>query len=357
MIWVIAALLLIAAPAIADDPVFAARAAAAVQSHLEAERFSGAVLVAVDGKAIFRQGFGFADRAQRIPNTPETRFRTGSIGKQFAAAATLQLAERGKLGLDDPISSHYDKSPAAWSKITLRHLLSMRSGIFNLTNLPDFDDRLRNEHSIDEVIGLTRDMPLRFEPGSRFEYSNSGYTVIGHVIENLSGQSYGAYLRDNVFTPLGMRNSGYEDEAAARTLAKGYVIEGGEWKIAPSISMSVVRAAGATYSTVDDLLKWEQALGSGKLLNPDSTQAMFTNYGNGYGFGWSMSERLGYRVQMHSGGIFGFHTILCRYPDDKVTIIVLANLTGAWVSWIANELASLYFGSIPVLPRLCLYES
>jgi D-alanyl-D-alanine carboxypeptidase len=350
-------LLVLAGPAAADDPVFTARAAAVMQSHLEAERFSGAVLVAVDGKPIFRQGFGFADREGRIPNTPETRFRTGSIGKQFAAASVLQLVERGKLGLDDPISTHYERSPAAWSKITLRHLLSMRSGIFNFTKLPDFDEEWsRRDHALEEVIALTRDRPLRFEPGSRYEYSNSGYTLIGHVIEKATGQAYGTYLRDNLFAPLGMRNSGYEDEAAARTLAKGYVIKGGEWKIAPTISMSVVHAAGATYTTVDDLLRWEQALGSGKLLGPDSTRAMFTDYG-GYGLAWGMRERLGYRVHMHSGHIYGFHTMLCRYPDDGVTIIVLANLWTASVSWIANELAALHFGVVSMLPRFCFYES
>ncbi len=351
-------LLLVGSPATAET-TYAERAAALVQSYVDTDRFSGAVLVALDGKPIFRQGFGFANREWGIPNTPETKFRTGSVGKQFAAASVLQLAERGKLGLDDPISKHYAASPPAWSKITLRHLLSMRSGIPNFTKIPDFFvNPSKTEHTPEQVIALTRDEPLRFEPGTQYEYSNSGYILIGSVIEKVTGGSYGRYLQENIFRPLGMFGSGYEDnETVIPNRASGYRIDRGQWKTAAYISMSVVFAAGATFTTVDDLLRWEQALGRDDFLGADSRRAMFTDYGGGYGLAWGISNWFGNPVQMHSGSINGFHTTLCRYPDDKLTVIVLANLEYASSLWIANELASLHFGVLRTAMRPCLYES
>ncbi len=352
-------LLLTGHSAAAADTTYAEKAAALVQSYVDADRFSGAVLVALDGKPIFRQGFGLANREWGVANTPETKFRTGSIGKQFAAASVLRLAERGKLGLDDPISKHYDAAPLAWSKITLRHLLSMRSGIPNFTKIPDFFvNPSKAEHTPEQVIALTRDQPLRFEPGTRYEYSNSGYILIGSVIEKVTGGSYGRYLRESIFSPLGMTGSGYEDnETVIPNRASGYRIDRGQWKIAMYISMSVVFSAGATFTTVDDLLRWEQALGRDGFLGADSRRAMFTNYGGGYRLAWGISNLFGNPVQMHSGSIHGFHTTLCRYPEDKLTIIVLANLESAPSLWIANELASLHFGILRTAMRPCLYES
>jgi D-alanyl-D-alanine carboxypeptidase len=178
------------------------------------------------------------------------------------------------------------------------------------------------------------------------------------VVEKVTGQSYGTYLRESIFVPLGMHGSGYEDnETVIPSRATGYRIERGQWKNAAYISMSVVFAAGATPTTVDDLLRWEQALGKDGFLRAESRRAMFTDYGGGYGLAWGISSWFGNTVHMHSGSIDGFRTTLCRYPDEKLTVIVLANLEDAPSLRITNELASLHFGTLGTLTRLCLHES
>jgi D-alanyl-D-alanine carboxypeptidase len=337
------------------EPGYAERAAALVQAHVEADRFSGAVLVAKDGAPVFRQAFGFANREWDIPNTPETRFRTGSIAKQFAAAAILVLADRGVLGLDDPVSRHYAAAPPAWSAITLRHLLSMRSGIPSYTRLPGFfAGPAKGEHTLDQLIALFRDAPLRFEPGSRHDYSNSNYVLIGAVVEAASGQTYDRFLQDSIFRPLGMGRSAYDDNATIiAERAAGYRRAQEQWRNAAHISMSVVRAAGAALTTVDDLLVWDRALSAKGFLRADSLKAMFTDYGDGYGLAWVAPAWLGSAVQTHSGNIDGFATTICRFTDERLTVIVLANLERAPTLRIANELAELHFAEVGRFFRPC----
>lgn len=325
---------------------YADTAATLIESYVRSDLFSGTVLVAQDGKPIFRQAYGLANREWNIPNAPDTKFRIGSITKQFTAAAILRLAERGKLGLDDLISTHYAKAPASWEKITLRHLLSMRSGIPNYTNLPDFfKKQAMLDHTLDEVIELTRSDPLNFEPGSAFEYSNSNYMLLGYVIEKTSGSSYRRYLQDNLFGPLGMRDSDYDaTEEIVERRALGYRRNGERWENASYLSMTVPQAAGGLISTVDDLLAWDQAMDAGKVLDPNLMRIMFTDHGDGYGLGWAIGERFGRRLQHHGGDINGFSTKLGRYPDGKLTIVVLSNLEGVPADKIASELAAIHFG-------------
>lgn len=355
-ICLILLLVLGARPAQADDAAYAEKAAAIVRSYVDAGEFSGSVLVAVDGRPILRQGFGLADRDRNVANTPDTKFSIGSLTKQFTAAAILQLAERGKLGLDDPISKYYAAAPEAWRRITLRHLLAMRSGIPNHNAFVEASDGQWDvARTLEEVIALTRDQPLRFEPGTKFDYSNSGYTLLGYVIERVTGRSYADHLRESIFEPLGMRGSGYDTEdPAIGGRAQGYVVVGGRWERAPYISMSIPHAAGALYSTIDDLLIWDRALADAKVIGPESLQAMFTDHGGRYGFGWTVANPIGTRVQTHTGQINGFHAIVCRYPEDGVVIVVLANLWNARVWWIASELGLAYFGVLGGLPRACL---
>jgi hypothetical protein len=191
-----------------DPARYAAAADAMIKRYVDDGRFSGAVLVAVHGKPVLREGFGLANREWDIPVTPETEFRIGSMTKQFTATAILQLAEQGKLALSDPIGKYYAAAPKAWNSVTIAQLLSHRSGIPNFTELPGFDDSIaRRDLTPEQVIALTRDAPLHFAPGSQYEYSNSGYALLGYVIEKQSGQPYADYLREHVFHPLGMGGS------------------------------------------------------------------------------------------------------------------------------------------------------
>jgi CubicO group peptidase (beta-lactamase class C family) len=340
------ALWIFAAPAIAASPADYARGAdGVIKAYVGPDVFSGAVLVAKDGKPVFRRAYGLADREWNVANTPETRFRLGSITKQFTATAILQLAEQGKLSVDDPISKYYPAAPAAWAPITLKHLLTHTSGIPSYTAIPGFFAQLaRLDKTPDEIIALTRDKPLDFPPGSKYAYDNTGYVLLGYVVEKVSGQPYAAYLQDHIFTPLGMKDTGYDvSDTILPRRASGYSVAGGKARNAAFLSMSLPYAAGSLYSTVDDLLIWDQALHAGKAIKPASVAAMFTDYGFNYGFGQGLGPQNGHMTWGHGGGINGFATQLNRLPNDGLTVIVLGNIEQAPSGRIAQKLADLYF--------------
>ncbi|MGH6966993.1 MAG: serine hydrolase, partial [Phenylobacterium sp.] len=324
---------------------YAASADGVVRAYAEPGVFSGAVLVAKNGKPIFRKAFGMADREWDVANTPQTRFRLGSITKQFTATAILQLAEQGKLSIDDPVSKYYPAAPATWAPITLKHLLTHTSGIPSYTAIPGFfAQQARLDKTPDEIIALTRDKPLEFQPGSKYAYDNTGYVLLGYVVEKVSGQPYAAYLQDHIFTPLGMKDTGYDvSDAILPRRASGYSVAGGKAKNAAFLAMTLPYAAGSLYSTVDDLLIWDQALHAGKPIKPASVAAMFTDYGFKYGFGQSIRVDNGHRIWGHNGGINGFSTQLNHLPDDGLTVIVLSNIEQAPVGRIAGKLTDLNF--------------
>lgn len=337
-----------AAGAACPNPVFQREAQAAIQAYANGELFSGAVLVAVDGKPVLRLGVGLADRELGVAATPQTKFRIGSITKQFTATAILQLQEAGKLSIDDPISKYYPEAPAAWSKITLRHLLTHTSGIPTYTALPGFFARdARLPHTPEELIKLTRDKPLDFEPGSKFAYDNSGYILLGYVVEKASGQRYADYVQQHIFAPLGMTASGYDD--SGRVIpgrAQGYERgPDGAWRNAPFLDMSVPYAAGSLYSTVDDLLTWDQAIYGARLLKPDSLKAMSTDYGHKYGFGFVVDQKWGQDRIWHNGGINGFTSSFQRYPQARVTAVALNNEGTPATDKLAADLAGLCLGA------------
>jgi CubicO group peptidase (beta-lactamase class C family) len=337
-----------AAGAACHNPAFQRDAQSALQGYADADMFSGAVLVAVDGKPVLRRGVGLADRELGVAATPEMKFRIGSITKQFTATAILQLQEAGKLSVDDPISKYYPEAPAAWSKITLRHLLTHSSGIPSYTNLPGFFARdARLPHTPEELIRLTRDKPLEFEPGSSYAYDNSGYILLGYVVEKVSGQPYAAYLQQHVFGPLRMTGSGYDSSTQIIPgRVPGYQFgPGGTWTNAAFLDMSVPFAAGSLYSTVDDLLAWDQALYAAKPLKPESLRAMFTDYGHHYGFGFVIDQKWDQDRIWHNGGINGFTASFQRFPKSKVTVVALANEGTPATDKLAADLAGLCLGA------------
>jgi D-alanyl-D-alanine carboxypeptidase len=341
-----------AAGAACPNPAFLRQAQSAIAAYDQAGVFSGAVLVAANGRPVLRRGVGLADRELGVAATPEMKFRIGSITKQFTATAILQLQEAGKLSVDDPISKYYRDAPAAWSKITLRHLLTHTSGIPSYTGLPGFFEReARLPHTPEELIRLTRDKPLEFEPGSQYAYDNSGYILLGYVVEKVSGQPYADYLAQHVFGPLHMTGSGYDrSDTVIPGRVPGYQHGADGFKNAPFLDMSVPFAAGSLYSTVDDLLAWDQALYAARPLKPESLKAMFTDYGHHYGFGFVIDRKWDQDRIWHNGGINGFTASFQRYPKARVTAIALANQGTPATDKLAADLAGLCLGA-KVYPR------
>ena len=350
MRWLIA-FLLSAALVFAQD--FSAKAEAYVASWARDGLFQGTVLVTKDGAPLLRKGYGEANREWGIPNAPDTKFRLGSITKQFTAASILQLVEREKLSLEDPIAKHYPDAPSAWEKITIHHLLNHTSGIPSYTALPQFfQKQAMIARTPAEIVKLTQDQPLEFEPGSKFKYNNTGYVLLGYVIEKISGGTYDEYVRKNLLEPLGMKDTGYDwNTAVIARRASGYNPDG---KLAPYLDMSLPHAAGSLYSTVDDLAKWCEALEAGKVVSKANYVKMTTAYLSEYGYGLVMQKMEGHDVVGHGGGINGFNTILLRAPAEKATVVVLGNQAGP-ADRIGKDLMALYFGK-DVKPRPILTE-
>jgi CubicO group peptidase (beta-lactamase class C family) len=325
----------------------AARMEEVVQTYVRDRTFMGTVLVARGSEVILSKGYGSANLEWDVPNTPATKFRLGSITKQFTAASILLLEERGKLTLDDPIKKYVPDAPAAWDAITIFNLLTHTSGITNFTNLPDYKSLKGDEMPVAKTIATVRDKPLEFVPGEKMSYSNSGYLVLGHVIEKVTGASYEKFVADNIFTPLGMKDSGYDSNTAiiARRAA-GYMPSPAGPVHAGFVHMSVPHAAGALYSTTEDLLRWEQGLFGGKVVSPASLAKMTTPFKGDYALGVVVQTAGGRKVIQHGGGIDGFNTFLAYYPDDKLTVAVLANINGQTPNQIAAKLADLAHGRV-----------
>ena len=333
----------------ASDAALAAKSEALIEPIVRGDQFSGTVLVAKNGVPVFRKAYGLANREWDVPNTPDTKFRIGSNTKQFTATAILQLAEAGKLSIDDPVSKYYASAPDAWKSITIRHLLTHTSGIPTYTAIPHFfagDARL--DRTPEEIIKLTQDKPLEFEPGSKFSYDNSGYIILGYIIEKASGEHYADYLQHHIFDALDMKSTGYDvSETIMPKRASGYDWNKTKFVNTPYLSMTEPYSAGSLYSTVDDMLIWDQALNLGKPLSPPSLQKMFTDYGHGYGYGWMIDNQFGHQHIWHGGGINGFVSKFDRYPRDKLTVVVFSNETNAPVGRIADGLAAIYLDVPP----------
>jgi CubicO group peptidase (beta-lactamase class C family) len=308
--------------------------------------FSGSILVAKDGQPVVSTGYGMANLELGVPNTPQTVFRLGSITKQFTATAIMMLQERGKLRVRDPICQYLTECPAAWQPLTIRHLLTHTSGIPSYTGFPDFPRTTVLPTPAAEMVARLTDKPLEFAPGEKVTYSNSGYYLLGLIIERASGMPYADFLQTSIFTPLGMEQTGYDISARIiRNRAAGYARHAGETVNAAYMDMSVPYAAGALYSTTDDLLRWDQALYTDRLLPRASLDEMFTPEKGGYGYGWMIAKRFDRQLIAHGGGIYGFASHIARFPVDRVTVIVLSNVEGASASQIANDLAAIVFGA------------
>ncbi|MCA1855777.1 serine hydrolase [Massilia oculi] len=310
----------------------ASRIDAALAPYFRPEMPGATVIVVTDGKTVLRRAYGMADTAQGVPMTPDMALRLGSITKQFTAAAILLLQEEGKLSVSDDITRHLPDYPTRGKRITIEHLLTHTSGIASYTGKPDYVNRMAQDLTVAQMIDSFKNDPLDFEPGSQYRYNNSGYFLLGAIIERISGQPYHAFLEQRIFTPLGMLDTYYEGFGHGKApVAAGHTRGATGFGPAKPLSMSQPYAAGSLVSTVDDLARWDAAIGAGRLLKPASWQRAFTSYRlddgkpTNYGYGWDVSKVQGETAMGHGGGINGFSTHALRFPDQKVYVAVLTN--------------------------------
>ncbi len=333
---------------------YAQKAGEYVQQELDAGRFVGSVMVARSNRIVFINGYGLANREQNIPNAPDTKFRLASLTKQFTAMCILNLQDQGKLRLDDSISRFVPHCPSNWSGIKIRHLLGHTSGITNFTDLPDYVSTMMLSSSPEKTIQRFRDQPLGFEPGKRFAYSNSGYVLLGYIVERASGQSYEQYVEEALFKPVGMTNSGYDHhETILAHRAAGYSRKGDTWVNSAYIDMSIPYAAGGLYSTVEDFFLWYQCWRERRILSASSWTAMTTAGEWNYGFGIWISEhfrRTKQKVFEHGGHVSGFATSMKYFPEADLFIAVFANCDSACTGEVAENLAAIAF-DMPVTLR------
>src|ERR1051326_8580269 len=325
-------------------------------------QFNGSALVAESGKVVYKGAFGMANMEWNIPNTPDTKFRLGSITKQFTATLILQLVEQGKIKLDGKLSDYlpdYRKDTGA--KVTIHNLLSHTSGIPSYTSLPGFfQDVSRNPFTVDDFIKKYASGDLEFEPGTKFVYDNSGYFLLGAIIEKVTGKPYEQVLQENIFAPLGMKNSGYDHWGTIISKrATGYTRSARGFQTAPYLDMSIPYAAGSLYSTVEDLYLWDQALYGEKILSAKSKELMFKPNLNNYGYGFVITKatlapptKLAVPVIQHNGGINGFNTTIVRMTNDKRLIVLLDNAEdGQYLDNIALGIMSVLYDQPYDMPK------
>jgi CubicO group peptidase (beta-lactamase class C family) len=293
-----------------------------------------AVLVKKHGNVILRKGYGFANLELNVPVEPDMVFRLGSVTKQFTAVAVLMLAEEGKLSLQDEVTKFVPDYPTQGKKITVEHLLTHTSGIKSYTDLPEWLPLQRKDMTVAEIIALAKDKPMEFAPGERWKYCNSGYILLGAIIEKASGKTYAEFLESRVFTPLGMKSTLYDSTSrVVPRRASGYSKGKAGFENAPYLSMSQPYAAGSLASSVDDLATWTESLLAGKLVKKETLERAFTSYGlkdgldTGYGYGWFISRYEGHRLIEHGGGIHGFLSYAMFFPEDEVFVALLTNST------------------------------
>ncbi len=340
-----------------------------MSTYAEYGEFNGSVLVAEKGEILYKKGFGLANMEWDIPNQPDTKHRLASITKQFTAMLIVQLVAENKIALDVPISNYlpdYPKKNA--DRITIHHLLTHTSGIPNYTSFPNYRELMRNPISPAEIVHLFADSTLQFTPGEKHEYSNSGYALLGVIIEKITGKSFEEVLQEKILTPLKMNNTGYDSHRTIiKNRALGYYKRGGTFQNVNYIDMSLAYTAGGIYSTVEDLYLWDQALYTEKLLPKKYMDLIFDKhvpiFGRHYGYGWEIGEMaIGTseeRVQVvnHSGGINGFNTLVTRIPADKSSILLLNNTGGAPLYKISRAIGGILYDKPYDLPKKSIARS
>lgn len=333
-----------------DNRTIESKVDAYLKPYLDLNGFSGSILIAKGGRVLLSKGYGMANFELNVPNAPQTKFHLGSVSKTFTAAAIMILQERGQLNVHDPLSKYIPDYPNG-DRITLHHLLTNTSGVPNVNNFPEYATQSKFPHTPSDLILMFKQKPLDFEPGTRgYTESNSNYNLLAYIIEKLSGQTYGEFLKQNIFEPLGLRDTNHDGDASVliANKASGYVPVGAtSVENAPYLDWSIKTGNGSIYSTVEDLLRWDRALYGEKILKKSSLQQMFTEQ-----YGWFYGKRLNRTVVRMNGRSPGFNSDFQRYVDDDVCIIVLANTYVPTASVIGSDLAKIVFGEPYEVPKL-----
>ena len=349
------------APAALDPGTLEKKIDELVNAHMAVNGFSGSVLLAREGKPLVKKGYGFANVEWQIPNAPNTKFRIGSITKQFTSMIVMQLREQGKVKLEDSMCLYVTPCPDVWKPVTIHHLLTHTSGIPTYTGIKAWREVNMVPKTTDQIIAFFRDLPLQWTPGEKYAYNNSGYFLLGVVIEKITGKMYEQALQEMILTPLGLTDTGYDwSKTIIARRAAGYTGKGAVLANSPPLDMQQPYAAGSLYSTVEDLLKWDQALYTEKLLPEAAKQLMWTPFKDNYAYGWAIGQPAqnqfgGYKRIAHGGGINGFSAMIVRVPDAKMTVVVLSNNDSASASTVARDVMAIYYGhkyEIPSMPTV-----
>ncbi len=312
--------------------------------------FDGSVIVTRAGATVFARGYGLADRARDVPNTPETIFRIGSVTKEFTAMAVMILQDRGRLDTHDSVGRYVPGLPAAWQALTIHQILTHTSGLMHSWALPGFTETMARPTTLDETLARFYDQPLLFEPGTDYAYSGLGYFLLAKLIEQVSGQDYGDFMDREIFEPLGMTHTGADHPGLApKGRALGYVRSdsGGTITDAPAIYVPVLTGGGNLYSTVGDLATWDRALADHRLISRKAYEEMYRPELRNYAYGWQLGAIEGHPVLQHSGGLPGFNAFNLRLPDDGIDIVVLSNVAPTPVAKIAHQLAGVMLAEAP----------
>lgn len=331
-----------------------------IQREMQRQRIPGLSLAVVQhGKIVKEQGYGFANLEHQVKVTPDTIFQSGSVGKQFTAALILLLEQDGKLSLDDKISKHLNHIPEAWSGITIRHLLTHTSGLDDPYKKIDF----RKDYTDQELLDIETSIPMLFQPGEKWLYSNMGYHVLGFICNKLGGKFYGDQLRERLFQPLGMSTRVINERELISHRAAGYDLVKQEWKnqewVSPTLNST---ADGSLYLTARDLAKWDLALYQDFPLTRSQKEASWTaaKLSNGqlapYGYGWFLSSINGHKNIEHGGAWQGFTTQISRFPDDHLSVIVLTNRSGSNPKKIADLVAAEYVPALKIEPAKTIVD-
>jgi CubicO group peptidase (beta-lactamase class C family) len=347
------------APGQSNDADLSSKVDAAVRARMIEMHIPGTSLAVVrNGKIIKAAGYGLANVELNVSVTPASIFQTGSLGKHLTATAVLLLVEEGKVGLDDSITKYFPEAQTAWQKITIRHLLTHTSGIPDVWENTEQDAYTkgivdsRKDYDEEELTRIYLGLKLEFQPGEKWSYCSTGYALLGFLIHRVTGMYYGDFLRQRVFSPLGMNATTIISEAdIVPNRVSGYILVKGELKnqewIAPFLNTT---AEGGLYSNVLDLARWDAALYTEKILRRARLEEMWTpvklNSGEEYpyGLGWFLAKVNGHRLLYHTGGNQGFFISMSRYVDDRLTIIVLNNMDEYHCDTlkIAGDVASIY---------------
>ena len=331
----------------------------------ETGTFNGTVLVAEKGKVIFKKGYGLANMEWNIPHKPDTKFRIGSITKQFTSMLIMQLVEKGKIDLQGKLSDYlpyYRKDIG--DKVTIHHLLTHSSGIPSYTrNMARLQELHQDPYPVDKFVKEYCSDDLEFEPGSEYRYNNSGYFILGAIIEEVTGKQYADVLQEKILDPVGMKDTGYDHPVPLiKNRAAGYSVNFDGYVNADYLNMSLPYAAGALYSTVEDLYKWDQALYTDKLLSKKMKKEMFKPHiasgdESHYAYGWGISKRSFPKSKekvnsvSHGGGINGFNTLIERLVDDKHLIVIFNNTPAASLNAMSTGIIRILYGKPYTPPK------